>query len=151
MKDLNEQTQKEIEAIIKTSGSPDEALSNICKAFPEVDYELLKKNYDEEIKKAEISFSQSKNSEVIQNLSENELESVAGGSFGSWMKKNWPIVLGLAAIATVGIVCWKKGYFSKASGDKLAEKKVDGKTDGAKQVLTDNNFDFSDYYKYGKQ
>jgi hypothetical protein len=51
MKKTNEEIQKEIETIIKNSGTPDEALSNICKAFPEVDNELLRKNFEEERKK----------------------------------------------------------------------------------------------------
>ena len=150
MTNTKEEIQKEIERIIKTSGTPDEALSNICKAFPDVDYEVLKKSFDDEKKKAEKSFSKSEDSDDIQNLSEDDLEAVAGGSFGSWMKKNWPIVVGTAAIMTVGAVFWKKGYSSKASFDKVAEEKVEGKTAGAGDTLKRNNLSFDDYYEYGK-
>ena len=150
MKKTNEEIQMEKEKIIKNSGTPDEALSNICKAFPELDNELLRKNFEEERKKAEKSFSKAEDSDDIQNLSEEDLEAVAGGSFGSWMKKNWPIVVGTAAIMTVGAVFWKKGYSSKASFDKVAEEKVEGKTAGAGDTLKRNNLSFGDYYEYGK-
>lgn len=138
MTNTKEEIQKEIERIIKTSGTPDEALSNICKAFPDVDYEVLKKSFDDEKKKAEKSFSKSEDSDDIQNLSEDDLEAVAGGSFGSWMKKNWPIVVGTAAIITVGAVCWKKGYDSKASNKNLLTQRGAGYTEGVKDTFENN-------------
>ena len=148
MKKTNEEIQKEIETIIKNSNTPDEALNNICKAFPEVDNELLRKSFDEERKKAEESFSKSEDSEDIQNLSEEDLEAVAGGSFGSWMKKTWTIVVGAAAIITVGAVCWKKGYSSKASADMVKDERLNGKTTAALDTLDRHGFDFDDYKKY---
>ena len=130
MNKTNEEIQKEIEVIISKSNSYEEALKNICEAYPEIDYELLKKNFEEEKKKAEKSFMEKTDSEAIQNLSEHELEEVAGGSFGSWMKKNWPIVLGAASIITVGAICWTKGYLSKASSSKLSKQHKDGFSEG---------------------
>ncbi|WP_296333368.1 hypothetical protein [uncultured Treponema sp.] len=60
MTNTKEEIQKEIERIIKTSGTPDEALSNICKAFPDVDYEVLKKSFDDEKKKQKNLFQNQK-------------------------------------------------------------------------------------------
>ncbi len=144
MKTTDKELQKEINEIISAAGTPEEALEKICNTYPEVDREVLVKNFEEEKEKAEKAFAEKADSEAIQNLSEDELESVAGGSFGSWMKKNWPYVVGTAAIATVGAVCLIRGYRSKANAQSLAAAEKKGYNDGVNQTLTTKKMQHED-------
>jgi len=130
MQNSNEKMQKEVEEIIRTAAGPEDAMEKICQAFPEIDRELLKENFEKEKKKAEKFFADGADSEALQTLSEDELEAVAGGSFGSWMKKNWPIVLGAAAFITVGAICLIRGF--KKDPNKALKEEV-----------------FEEGYKYG--
>ena len=113
MEKQDEKLRKEIEAIIATANSPEEAFKKISQAYPSISEEELKKNYEAEKKKAEQDFKNLSKSEVVENLSDEALEEVAGGNFGSWVKKNWPyLVLGAAAIGlTAGII--HKGFIAR--------------------------------------
>ena len=144
MQNSNEKMQKEVEEIIRTAAGPEDAMEKICQAFPEIVRELLKENFEKEKKKAEKFFADGADSEALQTLSEDELEAVAGGSFGSWMKKNWPYVVGTAAIATVGAVCLIRGYRSKANAQTLAAAEKKGYNDGVNQTLTTKKMQHED-------
>lgn len=103
MEKLDEKLKKEIEAIVATANSPEEAIKKISQAYPSISEEELQKNYEAEKKKAEEEFKNLSKSEAVENLSDEALEEVAGGSFGGWVKKNWPyLVLGAAVIGFGG-------------------------------------------------
>jgi len=106
MEKLDEKLKKEIEAIVATANSPEEAIKKISQAYPSISEEELQKNYEAEKKKAEEEFKNLSNSEAVENLSDEALEEVAGGNFGSWVKKNWPyLVMGAAVIGfSAGII-----------------------------------------------
>ena len=100
---LDEKLKKEIESIIAASNSPEEAFTKIAQAYPSISVEELRKNYEAEKEKAEEDFKNQPKSELVENLSDEALEEVAGGSFGGWVKKNWPyLVLGAAVIGFGG-------------------------------------------------
>ncbi len=143
--------ENKINELIQSSNSPEEAFKKICEAYPKINMEDLKKQFEIEVKKAEENFSKSADSEEVENLSDNDLESVAGGSFGSWMKKNWPIVAGATAIVVLGVggyllgrntdqnAAWQKGIeegheaglkqagLANPEGQELIQKAKDAK------------------------
>mgnify|MGYP006916033913 CR=1 FL=1 len=97
-----------VEKIISSCDTMDEALDKICEAYPELDkkeladaIELARKTVDDQL-----AASSDSASEEMVDLNEDDLEAVAGGSAGSWFKKNWPILVGAAAgvgIAAAGM------------------------------------------------
>lgn len=113
MEKKDEKIIKDLEAIVASTNTPEEAFKKIAAAYPSVSVEELKKNYEEEKKKAEAEFSKCSKSEDVENLSDDALEEIAGGSFGGWVKKNWSyLVLGAAAIGlTAGII--HKGFIAR--------------------------------------
>ena len=111
--------ENQIEQIIAESNSADEAFDKICQTYPEINKAELKEHFDEETKKAEQQLSENSDSETVENLSEDDLESVAGGSFGSWMKKNWPYVVGGAIMLTAFGVAGYKGFVNGKAQGKL--------------------------------
>ena len=126
--------ENQIEQIIAESNSADEAFDKICQTYPEINKAELKEHFDEETKKAEQQLSENSDSETVENLSEDDLESVAGGSFGSWMKKNWPYVVGGAVMLTVFGVVGYKGFMNGKARGKLDFEQ--GRTAGYNQTST---------------
>ena len=110
MKTTDKELQKEINEIISAAGTPEEALEKICNTYPEVDREVLIKNFEEEKEKA----------------------------------KNWPYVVGIAAVATVGAVYWIRGYRSKANPQTLAAAEKKGYNDGVNETLTTKEMQHAD-------
>ena len=96
--------------IIDTSRSID----SLCKS--------LKSNYPDfnEAGFREALEKNAKDSEEMQNLSDNDLEAVAGGSVSSWISKNKELVAGLALLA----LCVPVGYFMHAGGKSSGEAKL---------------------------
>ncbi len=96
--------------IIDTSRSID----SLCKS--------LKSNYPDfnEAGFREALEKNAKDSEEMQNLSDNDLEAVAGGSVSSWISKNKELVAGLALLA----LCVPVGYFMYAGGKSSGEAKL---------------------------
>lgn len=96
--------------IIDTSRSID----SLCKS--------LKSNYPDfnEAGFRESLEKNAKDSEEMQNLSDNDLEAVAGGSVSSWISKNKELVAGLALLA----LCVPVGYFMHAGGKSSGEAKL---------------------------
>lgn len=117
MEKTEEEFRKEIDDIIAHSSSADEVLKKVNEAYPELTIDSLKAQFEKEAKKAEEAFAKRTDSETVENLSEEELETVAGGSFSSWMKKNWPYVVGAAIILTAvgtSIYFGAKGSYQKS-------------------------------------
>ena len=96
--------------IIDTSRNID----SLCKS--------LKSNYPDfnEAGFREALEKNAKDSEEMQNLSDNDLEAVAGGSVSSWISKNKELVAGLALLA----LCVPVGYFMHAGGKSSGEAKL---------------------------
>ena len=96
--------------IIDTAGNID----SLCKS--------LKSNYPDfnEAGFREALEKNAKDSEEMQNLSDNDLEAVAGGSVSSWISKNKELVAGLALLA----LCVPVGYFMHAGGKSSGEAKL---------------------------
>ena len=96
--------------IIDTAGNID----SLCKT--------LKSNYPDfnEAGFREALEKNAKDSEEMQNLSDNDLEAVAGGSVSSWISKNKELVAGLALLA----LCVPVGYFMHAGGKASGEAKL---------------------------
>lgn len=113
MEKQNEKLRKEIEAIIATANSPEEAFKKISQAYPSISEEELKKNYEAEKKKAEQDFKNLSKSEAVENLSDEALEEVAGGNFGSWVKKNWPYLVAGAVFIGFSAGVIQKSCFNR--------------------------------------
>ena len=96
--------------IIDTSRSID----SLCKS--------LKSNYPDfnEAGFREALEKNTKDSEEMQDLSDNDLEAVAGGSVSSWISKNKELVAGLALLA----LCVPVAYFMHAGGKSSGEAKL---------------------------
>ena len=96
--------------IIDTAGNID----SLCKS--------LKSNYPDfnEAGFREALEKNAKDSEEMQNLSDNDLEAVAGGSVSSWISKNKELVAGLALLA----LCVPVAYFMHAGGKSSGEAKL---------------------------
>ena len=140
-------TKKELKKVLVDSGNDNpnitendlETLSSIINQChsPEEAYKKLSETYSgfsEDALKADtnllLSKITSRESDDIQNLSDEVLESVAGGSkAGDWFKNNWGYIVGGVAILglSVGV-----GYgIGKISGNKaMANAKEAGYNEG---------------------
>ncbi|EID85727.1 hypothetical protein MSI_05460 [Treponema sp. JC4] len=114
---------EELKTLITQADSPEQAIDNIIKAYPEIDAETLRNQFKASTKQAEQMVAEQRTSEITQDLSEEELAEIAGGSFGSWMKKNWPYVLGAAVIITGGLAIGIKQGSNLYSSDEISSAK----------------------------
>lgn len=97
---------KKFEEIFDNAGNIDELCRNMKTAFPDFDEAGFRQSVQE----------QAAESEKIEDLSDESLAAVAGGSVSSWLDRNkdWLIPLGL--MATIGVTY-------------LVKKKLDAKSD----------------------
>ena len=125
---------KEITNLAAKAESPEKAIEKIIEAYPEIDAGELKKQFAIASKEAEDRFYEKRDSEEAKELSDADLESVAGGSFSSWMKKNWPYVLGVSviAISAFGYGIWKGSPSRERVADADRRGKVMGASTGKK-------------------
>ena len=92
---------EEIQKIVASCDTMEEACQKLCEKFPSLKYEDLKKQFDEYVAKAQENDGDSESEEIV-DLDEDDLEAVAGGGIGSWLKKNWA---GLVVGAAVTVAC----------------------------------------------
>ena len=118
----------ELEEIALSCSSVEEAIEKICEKNPQIDAEHLKNDFANlqfNMLDNESSKTDSMSEEAIE-LDEDDLEAVAGGSVGSWFKKNWPAVLAITA------VCVGVGYGAhKLMGSGVTSKAIESGTSAA--------------------
>lgn len=82
-----------IENIIDNASSIEGLSKSLKEAYPDFNEEEFKKAVAEN----------TKDNDAVENLSDEALEAVAGGSVGSWLNKNKAWLIPVATIAVVGI------------------------------------------------
>ena len=82
-----------IESIIDNASSIEGLSKSLKEAYPDFNEEEFKKAVAEN----------TKDNDAVENLSDEALEAVAGGSVGSWLNKNKAWLIPVATIAAVGI------------------------------------------------
>ena len=96
-----------ITEIVEAANSPEEAFENLHTFYPELEVKKLQEQCDFIMEQVEASFKEQKQAEPME-LTEDELENVAGGGFwgsvGNWFKKNWKTVAIVAAGVVIGAV-----------------------------------------------
>ena len=86
--------------VVERSSNPDEAIKAIHELYPDIDATELKKQYD--FYEAQFNASEEKLDKPME-LTDGELENVAGGA-ANWWSRNWKkFVVGLA-IAVAGVL-----------------------------------------------
>lgn len=90
----------EIQKLVVGSDTKEEAFQKIHEKYPVLKVEELKKIFDDYA--ANMNVAEDSGSEEVVDLEDDALEEVAGGSIGSWLKKNW-------AGLTVAVVCTVAG------------------------------------------
>ena len=92
---------EKITEIVEAASSPKEAFENLHAFYPELEVEALQKQCDFVMEQIEAAMKEKKKNEAVE-LTEEELENVAGGGFfssiGDWFKDNWKTVAIGAAI-----------------------------------------------------
>jgi len=124
-----EQDIERVTEIINQSDSPNEAIKKISQSYPQVSEESLREDT-----KALLSTLKAGDETAVQELSDADLEAVAGGSFGSWMKENWGYVVGTVAVLGVlsvtGVYVYKKRQAILAAEEQAGVEK--GMREGTK-------------------
>lgn len=87
-----------IEKIISESKDIDDMCNKVLSINPSADVQALKDAIKNKIQE------QDKTSDTAEDLSEESLEEVAGGSLGSWIKKNKEWLIPVAGLALTGAV-----------------------------------------------
>ncbi len=131
---------EEIQEIVASCDNVDEACEKLCKKYPVLQYDELKKQIDALASQAQGAESDSASEEMV-DLNEDDLEAVAGGSIGSWFKKNWAgLVVGgvltaaLCAIpggAMIGLTVGPMAMQMVNSQAAKSEKTADAKSDNS--------------------
>ena len=82
-----------IESIIDNASSIEGLSKSLKEAYPDFNEEEFKKAVAEN----------TKDNDAVENLSDEALEAVAGGSVGSWLNKNKAWLIPVATVAAIGI------------------------------------------------
>ena len=102
-----------IEEIISGANNIDEICTKMKEAYPDFNETEFKKSIAET----------AKNSETTQDLSDEALEEVAGGSAGSWLKKNYETICRLAVLAGIlGFTYVGGKYVGNIISKKISQK-----------------------------
>lgn len=102
-----------IEEIISGSNNLDEICTKMKDAYPDFNEAEFRKTLTET----------AKNSEDTQDLSDEALEEVAGGSAGSWLKKNYETICRVAVLTgLLGFAYVGGKYVGNKISNKIAQK-----------------------------
>ncbi len=98
---------EKITELVEVANTPEEAFAAIHAFYPELEVEALQKQCDFVKEQVEAAINEQKQKQnVPMELTEEELDNVAGGGFfdsvGSWFKKNWKQVAVGAALIVAG-------------------------------------------------
>jgi len=100
---------EKITEIVDGASNPKEAFEALHNFYPELEVEALQKQCDFVKEQVEAAMNEQKQN-VPMELTEDELDNVAGGGFfdsvGSWFKKNWKAVaIGAAIVVGAALIC----------------------------------------------
>ncbi|WP_407429507.1 ComC/BlpC family leader-containing pheromone/bacteriocin [Treponema sp.] len=100
---------EKITEIVEGASNPKEAFEALHTFYPELEVEKLQKQCDFVMEQVEAAMKEQKKNEP-EELTEDELENVAGGGFfssiGNWFKDNWKkVAIGAAVAVGVALVC----------------------------------------------
>ena len=102
-----------IEEIISGANNIDEICTKMKKAYPDFNETEFRKTITET----------AKNSETTQDLSDEALEEVAGGSSDSWLKRNYETICRVAVLAGVlGFTYVGGKYVGNIISKKISQK-----------------------------
>ncbi|WP_296686037.1 hypothetical protein [Treponema sp. UBA3813] len=102
---------EKITELVETANTPEEAFAALHAVYPELEVEALQKQCDFVKEQVEAAINEQKQKQnVPMELTEEELDNVAGGGFfdsvGSWFKNNWKAVaVGAAIVVGAALVC----------------------------------------------
>ena len=113
---------EKIESIISGAENINEISSKMKEVFPSFNETEFRKAISET----------AKNSEDAQDLSDEALEEVAGGSGGSWLKKNYETICRVAVlVGALGV-----GYgFGRIIGNKIAKNSAQNTFDKVRGIV----------------
>ena len=134
-----------IESIIDEASSIEDLCKTLKETYPDFD--------EAEFKKAIADYL--KEEDAPQELSDDDLEAVAGGSVGSWLNENkaWLIpVVTTVAIVGIGVGVHKYRQYKQRNKDLLAEanRMFPGDYGEIKSVTTDSKGNITGYTRTGK-
>ena len=92
-----------IESIIDAASSIDGLCKALKEAYPDFNEAEFRKAIAEN----------TKGSEDAEDLSDSDLEAVAGGSVGSWLNKNKAWIIPVASVAAIGLIVGTGIYLKK--------------------------------------
>ncbi|MBQ9909184.1 MAG: hypothetical protein IJM48_05230 [Treponema sp.] len=96
---------EKITEIVEAASTPKEAMEALHAFYPELEVEKMQKQMDFVQSQVEAAAKGEKSGEAVE-LTEEELENVAGGGFCDWWSRNWKTVaIGAAIVVGTALVC----------------------------------------------
>ena len=96
---------EKITEIVEAASTPKEALEALNAFYPELEVEKMQEQMDFVQSQFEAAVKGEKSSEAVE-LTEEELDNVAGGGFCDWWSRNWKTVaIGAAILAGTVLIC----------------------------------------------
>ncbi|WP_296321871.1 hypothetical protein [Treponema sp. UBA3813] len=96
---------EKITEIVETASTPKEALEALNAFYPELEIEKMQEQMDFVQSQFEAAVKGEKSGEAVE-LTEEELDNVAGGGFCDWWSRNWKTVaIGAAILAGTVLIC----------------------------------------------
>lgn len=106
----------ELEETVLSCTTTEEALKKLAEKYPEIDqqsfdecYKYVKEELDKQL------YANNSDSEEVVDLEDDDLESVAGGSVGSFFKKHWPAIVTFVGVSALAYFGMKKFGGTKAA------------------------------------
>ena len=102
---------EKITELVEAANTPKEALEALHAFYPKLEVEALQKQCDFVMEQVEAAMNEQKQKQnVPMELTEEELDNVAGGGFfdsvGGWFKKNWKkVAVGAAIVVGATLIC----------------------------------------------